>query len=250
MDTWTTLYAVAKTLLLPPASPLLVGAVGLVLMKKWPGGARAIIGAAWLVMYALCTPLVADWLQAEVGAREALDVRRLEGAQAIVIPGGGLRVDAAEYGGDTLGRLSLERTRYGARLARESGLPVLVTGGRPLHATRSEADVMREVLEREYGVPVRWVENGARDTRENAQRTAALLLPERVRRIVLVVHSFDSQRFVVEFRAAGFEVVAAPTGIPHPGLDGVLDVLPHASALQASYYALYEAAGLLARQMR
>jgi hypothetical protein len=34
-----------------------------------------------------------------------------------------------EYGGDTLGRLTLERVRYGARVAKKTGLPVLVAGG-------------------------------------------------------------------------------------------------------------------------
>ena len=50
-------------------------------------------------------------------------------AQAIVILGGGVRRNAPEYGGDTVGRLTLDRVRYGAFVARATGLPVLVTGG-------------------------------------------------------------------------------------------------------------------------
>ena len=53
----------------------------------------------------------------------------IEHPMAIVILGGGVRRHAAEYGGDTLGQLTLERVRYGARVARLTGLPVLVSGG-------------------------------------------------------------------------------------------------------------------------
>ncbi|MBK7593641.1 MAG: YdcF family protein, partial [Betaproteobacteria bacterium] len=71
-----------------------------------------------------------------------------ESAQAIVIPGGGVRRNAPEYGGDTLGRLTLERVRYGARLAKQTGLPLLVTGGSVTGNTVPEAVLMKEALEK------------------------------------------------------------------------------------------------------
>lgn len=250
VESGISLYLVAKALVLPPASLLLVGAVGLALVRRWPRGAWLILAAAWVATYALCTPVVASWLQLAAGTDKPVDEEKLKSAQAIVILGGGLRLDAAEYGGDTLGRLTLERTRYGARLARRSGLPVLVTGGKPPYAQRSEGDVMREVLEQEFAVPVRWVETRARNTHENARNSAAILLPLGVRRIVLVMHGFDVDRAVAEFRAAGFDVAPAATVLPQPGLDSVGDVLPQAAALLGSYYALYELAGSLVRQMR
>jgi uncharacterized SAM-binding protein YcdF (DUF218 family) len=246
----TSLYVLAKTLVLPPASPLIVAAVGLVLIRRWPMGARLMLGVAWCVMYALCTPWVASWLQLAAGSDQPVDPAQLKSAQAIVILGGGLRIDAAEYGGDTLGRLTLERTRYGARLARSTGLPVLVTGGRPPHAARSEAEVMRDALEQEFAVPVRWVESASGDTRENARNSAALLQPLGIRRVALVMHGFDVRRAVAEFRAAGLEVVAAPTLLPQPGLETIGDVVPQAGALLGSYYALYELAGSIVQQVR
>ena len=249
MDLATSLYLIAKTLVLPPANLLIIAAVGLALLRRWPVGARLILAGAWLLMYAFSTPLVASWLQVAAGTNEPVDPERLKSAQAIVILGGGLRTDAIEYGGDTLGRLTLERTRYGARLARQTGLPVLVTGGRPHHAKRSEGDVMREVLEQEFGVPVRWVERASRDTHENARNSAALLLPLEIRRIALVMHGFDVHRAVAEFRAVGFDVIAAPTVLPQVGLETVGDVLPQAAALLGSYYALYELIGYFVQQM-
>ncbi|HTT13471.1 MAG TPA: YdcF family protein [Burkholderiaceae bacterium] len=246
----TSVYQIAKTLVLPPASPLIVAAIGIAMMRRWPAGARAILGVAWLVMFALCTPVVAAWLQVVAGTERPVDAAELKSAQAIVILAGGLRTDAPEYGGDTLGTLTLERTRYGARLARSTGLPVLVTGGRPPFATRAEAEVMRDALEQEFGVPVRWVETASRDTRSNARNSAAILLPLQIKRIALVMHGFDVERAVAEFRAAGFEVIPAPTSLPRPRVEAFGDVLPQAAALQGSYYALYELAGLMVREVR
>lgn len=250
MEIGPSLYQIARTLLLPPASLLIVAAIGLALMRRWPAGARVILGVAWLVLFALCTPLVASWLQIAAGTGRAVAPAMLQSVQAIVILGGGLRTNAAEYGGDTLGPLTLERTRYGARLAKSTGLPVLVTGGRPRNATRTEAEVMRDALEQEFGVTVRWVETAARDTRDNAVNSAAILRPLGIRRVALVMHAFDVQRAVDEFHAAGLEVVAAPTLLPRPALDSIGDVLPQASAMLGSYYALYELAGSVARVMR
>lgn len=250
MELGTALYQIAKTLVLPPASPLIVAAVGLAMMRRWPAGARVALGTAWLVLFALSTPVVAAWLQVAAGTERPVDPAQLKSAQAIVILAGGLRIDAAEYGGDTLGTLTLERTRYGARLARTTGLPVLVTGGRSPDATRTEAEVMRDVLEQEFGVPVRWVETAARDTRANARNSAAILLPLEIRRIALVMHGFDVKRAVAEFRDAGFEVMPAPTLLPRPRVKALGDVLPQAPALLGSYYALYELAGSIVRGMR
>jgi uncharacterized SAM-binding protein YcdF (DUF218 family) len=168
-------------------------------------------------------------------------------AEAIVILGGGVRPQAPEFGGDTLGRLTLERVRYGAFLARQTGLPVLVAGGAPEEGVRAEAELMREALQREFGVPVRWSEDQSRNTRENAANAAAILSAEAVRRVLLVTHGFDVRRARALFEAAGLEVIAAPTQVPGPGSPSVAEFLPSASALAVSHLALYELAALAAQ---
>ena len=160
-----------------------------------------------------------------------------------MIPGGGVRRNALEYGGDTLGRLTLERVRYGARLAKATGLPVLVTGGSVMGNTVPEAVLMKEALESEYGVKVRWVEDRSRNTRENAAYAAPILEANGIRSIVLVVHAFDVPRASSAFRRAGMSVAAAPIAIPSLEVDLPGDLQPSVGALQASYYALYELAG-------
>ena len=49
---------------------------------------------------------------------------------------------------------SLERVRYAARLHRDTGLPLLVTGGRLFGETGDEATLMKQALTEDFTVPV------------------------------------------------------------------------------------------------
>ena len=238
---------VLAALVLPPLGPLLIAIAGAALLGRRPRLGRALVWTGLGLLVALSTGLVAGGLLRLVDDSPPVTADQARSAQAIVILGGGVRRNAPEYGGDTVGRLTLERVRYGAMVARATGLPVLVTGGFTGGATRAEADVMRETLEREFGVPVRWTEDRSRNTRENAQFSVARLEKEGVRRVVLVGHGFDMRRARAEFAAAGLEVVPAPTFVPADGTFDLADLVPIVHGLQASYYALYE---LLANLVR
>jgi uncharacterized SAM-binding protein YcdF (DUF218 family) len=239
------LKALLKALVLPPLGPLLLAALGLAMIGRFRAG-RIVAWAGIGLLLALSTPFVAFLLSTLLDTSPPLDIERARGAQAIVILGGGVRRHAVEYGGDTLGRLTLERVRYGAQVARRTRLPVLVTGG-SVSGGQPEAVVMQAALEREFGVPVRWMEARSRNTHENALRSAEILAREHVSRIVLVAHSFDMPRAKAEFAAQGIEAIPAPTGIPSAEFDTVLDQLPSLGALQTSYFALYEIFANVAR---
>jgi uncharacterized SAM-binding protein YcdF (DUF218 family) len=196
----------------------------------------------------LSMPATGVFLLRSVDSSPPLDLEQAKTAQAIVILGGGSRRNAAEYGGDTLGRLTLERVRYGARVARLTGLPVLVSGGSP-SGGESEARLMQESLEREFGVPVRWVEDRSLNTHENAVRSAEILRSAGIHRVVLVGHGFDMPRAAAEFADAAIDVIKAPTGIPAWNPDARLMLVPSMAGLEASYYALYEILGNLVRRI-
>ena len=89
-----------------------------------------------------------------------------------------------------------------------------------------------------------------RDTHENAVDSAAILKAAGIRRVILVAHSFDMPRAKAEFSAAGLDVTPAPTGIPGGTRDSWLELLPSVSALQGSYYALYELLANAVRRIR
>jgi uncharacterized SAM-binding protein YcdF (DUF218 family) len=240
------LKKVVAALLLPPASSLLLALVGWLAWRR--SGRRCAIAFVWLglgSLVVLSLPVVASALTWLVYDGSRFHPAAAARAQAIVVLGGGVR-KASEFGGETLTRMGLERVRYGAWLARETGLPILVTGGR-LSSNRTEGELMRAVLEREFATPVRWVEACAHNTHENARFSAWILKREGVSHVILVTHGVDARRGRREFSAAGLTVAVAPTYVPTSwGLSSAFDLIPSARALDQSALAIYEAFGNLA----
>lgn len=231
-------------LILPPVGPLLLCLLGVVLTRYTRSLGRRIALASIALQVLLAMPVVAavlSWVVAEGGA---LPADRGRDAQAILVLAGGTVTDAPEYGGDTVTVLSLERARYGAKLARERGLPVAVSGG-TVFGGRPEAEVIGDLLEREMATPVKWREPGSRNTHENAAGSARLLLPAGVRHVLLVTHAVHMRRARRELEAVGFQVTPAPTVIPDPGIDTVWDLIPTASAYRGTTLALHEMLGNL-----
>ncbi len=236
--------------IVPPTSLILLGLLGLGLQRRRPALGRALTGFSLAALLVLSLPLTSAWLMSRLEPPPLTDARAAGDAQAIVILGGGVAHGAPEWGGDTANLFTLQRTRYGAWLARRTGLPVLVTGAAPKDGHLGEAALMRDLLGQEFGVPVRWFDERARTTAGNAREAAALLRAADVQRIVLVTSAFHMPRAQRVFERTGLQVRAAPTGYFGYG-DGPLeasDLAPSGDALRVSYLALREmAAGLLYR---
>lgn len=230
-----------KALVMPPLSLFLLGGLGFLLRKKRPVLGRTLMVSAVAALVLLSLPVVAAALMQSVQHSGSLDLSNLpEGPRAIVVLAADFQSSAPEYGGSTVGMLSLERLRYAARLARATGLPVLASGGPPRPGERPLAEYMREVLVEDLSVEVRWVETRSRNTRQNLRRSAEMLLPEGIESIFLVTHAWHMPRAAAAAEAAGFQVVRAPTcsnGWP-PGRVG--GHLPSARALRESTWALHE----------
>jgi uncharacterized SAM-binding protein YcdF (DUF218 family) len=238
--------AVLKALLLPPTGQLLLAVLGLGLRPRFPRLGTSLAWTGVLSLLLLAVPAVAGLLLRCLDSSPPFTVERAADAQAIVILGGGTRRDAQEYGGDTLGHLTLERVRYGARVAGMTGLPILVTGG-SVYGGEAEAKLMQESLRGEFRTDVSWVEDRSRTTHENAVFSAAILRRAGIQRVVMVAHSFDMLRARAEFAAAGIATVPAPIGIPSSNPNTAFDFLPSMSGLQTSYYAVYEILANLVR---
>ncbi|HLA36586.1 MAG TPA: YdcF family protein [Rhodocyclaceae bacterium] len=234
-------------LILPPTSLIFIALCGLGLMqcksRRWRDGGALLTLISLLGLLTLSLPIVGNALLAQHEIHPVVGPQALERAQAIVVLGGGSYFAAPEYGGDTVNRTTLERLRYAAQLARRSQLPLLVTGGAP-YGGRSEAESMQETLEREFAVPVRWVENAARDTEENAAYSAARLKAAGIERIVLVSHGWHLRRATPLFVRQGLQVAPAPTGFSTLPPLGLAQCLPSASGLSASQTAIQEHLGL------
>jgi uncharacterized SAM-binding protein YcdF (DUF218 family) len=234
------------TMLLPPTSLLLLALLGLLLMRRHrrTGIALALFGL--LTLYALCLPALAGWLERSTYHTDV--GQPLAGAGAIVVLGAGTVDNLVDYDGQTVNGWALERVRAGARLAKASGLPVLVSGG-VVWDGRPEGELMREAMS-EFGVDVRWVESASRDTADNAQLSAALLRDAGISCVALVTHAMHMRRSMAEFRRAGLEPIAVPTMIRRPAIGSFGDFVPSSRALQQSSWALHEWLGWLALQLR
>jgi uncharacterized SAM-binding protein YcdF (DUF218 family) len=238
------LKSLARELMLPPAGPLVIAVLGLLLLsrRRKLGVVLIVIGVGSLWLCA--TPVVADVLTRFAERCPSLDPSKPVNAQAVVIlGGGGERLLAPEYGGTAIEGRMLERVSYGAFVARTRSLPIAVSG------SSSEARAMSATLDRDFGIKVRWVENQSGDTYENARFAARLLRADGVHRIVLVTSGTHEWRAVHEFLAAGFEVVPAPINIGMPRSYEVSDWLPNRTGLEHSYFALYELIGEPMREL-
>ncbi len=239
----------AKALLLPPGSLLGLAFVGMMLGRRHYRAGRTLTLLALVTLTALSIPVVSHLLLLTLRPPAPFTANSASGAGAIIVLGGGVRLNAPEYGGDTVTALTLERVRYAALIARQTKLPVLVSGGSP-QGGDAEATIMARILRDEFSVPVRWVESRSANTHENALFSAPLLRAAGIRKVVLVMHAFDMRRATAEFAAEGIEVIPAATGLPGNRPLEVLDWLPSIHALRTSYFATYELLANFVRWLR
>jgi uncharacterized SAM-binding protein YcdF (DUF218 family) len=244
-----TLKFVLRTLLLPPAGPLLLAALGLWLLARHrtSGAARrggwALVVTALATLWVLSMPVTGNGLSYLAQRYPPLDLTRPLRAEAIVILGGGTQRTAPEYGGPAAGLDMLERLNYGAYVARHTGLPVLISG------SAFEALAMRTTLWRDFGIRARWVDGESRDTFQNAQFSAKLLRADGVSRVVLVTSGDHEWRAAHEFMSAGLAVDPAPVHVWSPTAHELEDYLPNDVGLHKSREAVYEILGDVVRQL-
>jgi uncharacterized SAM-binding protein YcdF (DUF218 family) len=242
------LKPVLAGLALPPVSLLLLALLGLGLIwrnKKRSGLTLATVSVLLLALLSCHGSAV--WLaRAALPQFAPLDPAGLKAnqVQAIVILGGDVLPEAPEYGRSQPAAATAARLRYGAWLARQSGLPLAFTGGLGWAAhstqTESEAEVAARMLQQDYGLALRWSESQSRDTAGNARLLAPLLRQGGVQRIALVTHAWHMPRAVLAFEQAGLAVTPAPMGYVLPAQRERLEWLPSAQGLQASRQVLRE----------
>lgn len=238
------LKPVLTALVLPPAGPLLLALLGVLIATRRRRLGLAVatlaIATAFLLGTNAVALLLAPHLMPDVRAAQPQD---LQAAQAIVVLGGGVHPEAPEYGVAQPSPHTLQRLRYGAWLARQTGKPLAFAGGVGWAAAGTgvepEGAVARRVLD-EYGLQPRWLDDRSRDTAENAARMAQILHPAGVRRIALVTDATHMPRAAAAFRRAGFEVAQAPTDFPSPRSRPLLEWLPSGAGAQANRSLLRE----------
>ena len=189
---WTATNLVSA-FLLPPLNLILLGALGVLLLKHHPRLGRFLLACTLALLYLISTPFIAETMLQKIETPYVADSVSSEG-RVIVVLGGGTYFNAVEYGGDTVNRYSLERIRYAAYLYQLTGKSILVTGGAPLGNISSEAEQMKSVLENEFRTPVKWVEGSSNNTHENAYKSYEILKKDEIKHIMLVTHAWHMPR--------------------------------------------------------
>ncbi|MCG5514806.1 MULTISPECIES: YdcF family protein [unclassified Ectothiorhodospira] len=237
--------------IMPPASGLILILLGLLLWRHRLGRLATWLGLG--ALYVASLPAVSYALIHGLEARsEAVPLSEAAAgdAQAIVILAGGRRPGAPEYGGvDTVNDYSLKRARYGAWVHRQTGLPILVSGGRVEgDEASSESELIADLLKDEFGIPVRWVEDESRNTCENALYSAQRLVEDGVTHALLVTQALHIPRARWCFAKTDLQITAVPTFDRQPDPDEAFDLrglIPQANAMARTRFALHEYLGLV-----
>lgn len=199
-------------------------------------------------------PVTVEWAARQIETEPALSTEQVaqlaQLADAIVVLGAGRDQGDAAWTEDQPSALAIERLRYAARLARASGLPVLISGGLHFGKPPSEAAIMADVLDEDFSVATRWQESQSRTTWENAQFSREILAAEKINRVVVVTQAFHMARARWSFEQQGFAVVPAPVG-SLAKLDARPDAgwLPDGKAFMQSTWLINEAIGHMAYRL-
>jgi len=237
-----------STFLFPPGSIIIaLLLLSLYLHRKHCGSAK-IAFIFTFAFYLTTIPLVGDQLigSLEQKYQPPSDVR----GDVIVMLGGGATLDTPNV--DGFGHLSgfaANRLLTCAQLYNKLNLPVLVSGGKVLETTGSEADIAKVIL-MGLGVPGEKIiiENKSLNTTENAKFTKELIGKYGFVQPILVTSAFHMERAVLQFEKANLLVIPYPTDYqtnlhhsfqPH-------QLWPSASALLDVSLALKEYVGILA----
>lgn len=235
------LKPILAALVLPPTSLLLLVLLGLLLAARKKAAGLALAFLATTLLWVLSCHAVGVWLALNLLPQyPPLSPAALKsnGVQAIVVLGGGVHPVAPEYGEPQASGAAAMRLRYGAWLARQSGLPVAFAGGMGWGAapaqTVSEGEVARRAALQDYRLTLKWIDDQSRDTAGNARLLKPLLQKDGVQRIALVTHAWHMPRSILAFETAGFSVTPAATGFILPSRNGLLEWLPSSEGLDTS----------------
>lgn len=237
------LSKLVAALVSPLGSVLALGLIALILTvigKTRSGVAAGVVALIWLWAWSL--PISSSLLMTKLEAdHPKTDIQKLSDAGAVVVLGGGILPAArlADYPNLESGA---DRIWHAARIyhAGKTGLVVL-SGGNSGSTNKSEAQAMQLFL-LDLGVQREdmLLEEGSRNTTENARNTAALLRERKISEIVLITSAYHMSRAKALFEAQGLIVIAAATDYEGAPMLSWRRWIPSTEALDVSSKAFKE----------
>ena len=165
------------------------------------------------------------------------------GDAIVILSGGSFNTPA----GDQIGPTSLLRTNKGFQVYKETGKPIIVTGGNVLgKSEKTLAEIMKETLI-SWGVPSEQIilENNAKTTEENAEFSYEICNKNGWMNIDLVTSALHMKRSYDTFDKYDFKIInPIPSNYyAEYGRISFVDFLPSSSSLQANSSAIHEFIG-------
>ena len=168
----------------------------------------------------------------------------------IILLGGGATMDTPNLSGQ--GHLSshaANRLLTAAQLYHQYKLPIIVSGGKVLETTGTEAEIARHIL-LDLGIPDNkiLVENQSRNTTENALLSKKIMEQHNVMRPILVTSAFHMPRSVLQFAKSGITVTPYPADYQTNVTSQltIFDFIPSSEALKNISLSVKEYIGIAA----
>jgi uncharacterized SAM-binding protein YcdF (DUF218 family) len=225
-------------------------AFGLWLSSKKPKLGKSLAVFSTALLWIFSTPAFNVWLSHNLLTQykpTSAQELKAQGVQAIVVLGGGVKTGQPD-GIQQLQATALDRLRHGIVLSRQTGIPMLVTGGKGWGAdadSENEAAVLKRVASEAFQYQIQWTESDSKDTRGNARNSKELLTNQGIQQIALVTHTWHMPRSMKAFEEVGFEVTPAPLGFMRKKDFELLSLLPNGNALNNTLTIFKELVGLL-----
>jgi len=270
-ETWTYSWAIRNIiaeLLMPPSIWILLALFAWIFFRKSSKIKTTLIGLSFAMIWITSTTAFSQWFFqlsdhwmhwpapfpfTELAKQEEPlknpQSNMSSNNQAIVILGGGIRAGAKEipeYQNQDVSPEAVTRLRTGARLAKVTNLPILVTGGRPDKVKPDdlpEGQVMAMVLEKELQTPVKWIEDQSNTTQKNAKFSAKILKQNQIDTIYLVTHVWHMPRSKMIFEKEELKVIPVPLGYNFKDLLTPLDYFPNGGGLNRTREIWHESLG-------
>jgi len=239
------LFMLSKVILfvlLPPASLIIVMALGVLLIRRYPRLAKAFIVFGLSVLYLLSIRPISDALIRPLESSFLpLKASSINSANVIVVLTGGVADLSWRSISPQPSRTSLSRLVYGVTLYKQvPGTNIIISGGSgdPEKQNISEADAMKDMAIA-LGVPAKdmLIERDSRNTIESVNALRGFV----GKSMVLVTSASHMKRAVAMFKKMGMNVVPAPTDyMSEQKKVSLYSLIPTANHLLTSSTAFYE----------
>lgn len=243
-----------ESFIFPPGIFLLMMLAGFLIVFFKRGKGFLLIWTGFLLLYLFSTPLLSMTFTHLVETVPALKQfpATEEQKAAIVVLAGGRNGNAVEYSSDVIGCSTLERMRYGAYLHRNTGLPILVTGGMPLNENISLARLMADSYIDDFNIRDVWVEEKSKTTHDHGIYVLPILKERDIDTIYLVTHAYHMRRALRCFEGSGMKIIPAPTAFTtfSPTEKGAALLIPNVRAMHTCVTMLHEIVGSIWYRIR